>query len=100
MTFDKFLIVLFIASVITSLVTEALKTFLDSLNVKYASNVMVLIVSVIIGGFGTACYYVLTEIAWTATNVIYLFLMVGANWLCSMLGYDKVMQAITQWRKK
>ena len=100
MTFDKFLIVLFIASVVTSLVTEALKTFLDSLNVKYASNVMVLIVSVFVGGFGTACYYVLTNVEWTATNVIYLFLMVGANWLCSMLGYDKVMQAITQWRKK
>lgn len=100
MTFEKFLVLLFITSIVTSLLTEAIKIFLDSLKVKYASNIVVLVVSVFVGGFGTACYYVLCNMEWTATNTVYLVLMIGANWLCSMLGYDKVMQAITQLRKK
>lgn len=100
MTFEKFLILLAIASVVTSLLTEAVKIFLDSLKVKYASNIVVLITSVFVGGFGTVFYYLLCDLTWTATDVVYIFLMVGANWLCSMLGYDKVMQAITQLRNK
>lgn len=100
MTFEKFLVLLFIASVVTSLLTEAIKIFLDSLKVKYASNIVVLVVSVLVGGLGTACYYALCCIEWTAANSVYLVLMIIANWLCSMLGYDKVMQAITQLRKK
>lgn len=99
MTFEKFLILLFAASIVTSLLTEAIKVFLDSLSFKYSSNIVVLIISVFVGGFGMACYYLLCELSWTATNIIYIFLMVGANWLCSMLGYDKVMQAITQFKK-
>lgn len=99
MTFENFLVMLTIASVVTSLLTEGVKKFLDSLKVKYASNIVVLVTSVIVGGFGTVCYYVLCGIEWTATNVLCLFLMIVANWLCSMLGYDKVTQAITQLRK-
>lgn len=100
MTFDKFLILLAIASVVTSLLTEAIKIFLDSLKIKYASNIVVLVVSVLVGGLGTVAYYLLCDLSWTATDVIYIVLMVVANWLCSMLGYDKVMQAITQLKNK
>ena len=83
-------------SVVTSLFTEAVKKLLDSLNVTYASNVVVLIVSALVGGIGTAIFYELNCYIWTTMHIICIFLMVCANWLCSMIGYDKVIQAITQ----
>ena len=70
--------------------------FLDSLNVKYVPNIIVLCVSVVVGGMGTAVFYLWNDYAWTTLNIICLFIMICANWLCAMLGYDKVMQAITQ----
>lgn len=96
MTTELFLILLAAFSVITSLFTEGIKKFMDSLNFKYVSNIVVLCVSVIVGGVGTAVFYLWNNYAWTTLNIICLFLMICANWLCAMLGYDKVMQAITQ----
>lgn len=100
MTFDLFLILLAAMAVVTSLVTEGIKAFLNSAGFKYASNVVVLFVSVLVGGLGTCIYYVLADISFNLENVIYILLMVVANWLCSMVGYDKVVQAIAQLKKK
>ena len=96
MTFDLFMILLTILSIITSLVTEGVKHFLDTLKITYASNIVVLIVSLVVATGGTSVFYLFNDIAWTTINIICIFLMVCANWLGSMLGYDKVMQAITQ----
>ena len=96
MTFQIFISLLTIFAVVTSLFTEAVKMFLDSLKVKYASNLVVLGASAFISGVGTAIFYLFTGYEWTAINIVCIFLMVLANWLVSMLGYDKVMQAIIQ----
>lgn len=96
MTIELFLILLSILSVVTSLITEGVKKLFDSLNVKYVSNVVVLCVSIIIGGIGTTVFYLWNDFAFTTLNIICIFLMVCANWLCAMLGYDKVMQALEQ----
>lgn len=96
MTVELFLFLLTALSIITSLFTEGIKVFLDSLKFEYASNIVVLCVSVVVGGIGTAVFYMWNDIAWTSMNIICIFLMVCANWLCSMIGYDKVMQAIAQ----
>lgn len=96
MTFETFLILLTILSVITSLFTEGIKHILDSFKVEYASNIVVLAVSVIVGGVGTVLFYLFNDYAWTTLNIISIFLMIAANWLGAMLGYDKIMQAILQ----
>lgn len=96
MTVQIFMTLLAIFAVVTSLFTEAIKMFLDSLKVKYASNLVVLGASAFIGGAGTAIFYLFAGYEWTAINIVCIFLMILANWLVSMLGYDKVMQAITQ----
>lgn len=96
MTVQMFLLLLTILSIFTSLFTEGVKKLLDSVNVKYASNVLVLIVAVVVGGVGTSVFYLWNDIAWTSLNIICIFLMVCANWLGAMLGYDKVTQAISQ----
>lgn len=100
MTVELFLILLTILSVITSICTEGVKKFLDSLNFKYASNILVLAVAAVVGGVGTVVFYMWNDIAWTALNIICIFLMICANWLGAMIGYDKVMQAITQIKGK
>ena len=96
MSFEIFLFLLAAFSIITSLFVEATKKLLNSSKVNYASNILVLCISALVGGFGTAFFYVWNDIAFTSTNIICIFLMVCANWLVSMLGYDKVVQAITQ----
>lgn len=96
MTFETFLILLTILSVVTSLFTEGIKHILDSFKVEYASNIVVLFVSVIVGGVGTVLFYLFNDYAWTTLNIICIFLMVAANWLGAMVGYDKIMQAIKQ----
>ena len=96
MTFNLFITLLAVFSTFTSLLTQAVKLFLESLKVGYASNIIVLCVSVFVGGIGTACAYLFMGIPWSEINIVCIFLMVLANWLVAMIGYDKVMQAITQ----
>ena len=96
MTVTTFLILLTICATVTSLVSEGVKKFLDGMKVKYASNILVLIVALIIGCGATALYYVNYQVPFTALNSVYLALMGLANWLGAMLGYDKVKQAISQ----
>lgn len=96
MTVESFLILFTILSIATSIATEAIKKFLDSLKINYVSNVVVLVIAVVVGGIGTSLFYMWNDIAWTTLNIICIFLMVCANWFGAMLGYDKVMQAIEQ----
>lgn len=96
MTVTIFLILLTICAAITSIVTEAVKKFLDAQKITYASNVLVLIIAIIIGCGGTAVYYVNYQVPFTALNSVYLALMGVANWVGAMVGYDKVKQAISQ----
>ena len=100
MTVELFLILLTTLSVITSICTEGIKKLLDSIKIKYASNVIVLFVSVIVGGVGTSIFYIWNNFEWTTLHIICIFLMVCANWLGAMIGYDKVMQAIEQIKGK
>ncbi len=96
MTVTVFLIILTACAAVTSLLTEGIKKLLDGLGARYASNILVLIVALIVGGGTTALYYVHNGIPFTALNSVYLALMGIANWLGAMVGYDKVRQAIQQ----
>ena len=100
MTVEMFLILLTIFSALTSLVTSAVKKYLDSMDAKYASNMIVLIVAVFIGGIGTGVFYALNGHPFNTVNTLCIFLMVCANWLGAMVGYDKIRQVITQFKGK
>lgn len=96
MTVTAFLIILTACAAATSILTEGLKKFLDGLGAKYASNILVLIVALVVGCGATALYYVNFQVPFTALNSVYLALMGVANWLGATLGYDKVRQTIAQ----
>lgn len=100
MTAETFLILLTAFSTVTSLAAEAVKKLLDKMELTYASNVIVLVVSSLVGGLGTIGYYILNNTEVTAANVACVVIMMIANWIGSMVGYDKVKQALTQFKTK
>ena len=95
MTTTTFLMLLSAFSVLSGLVTEGVKKLIsDKANMSY--NIIALIVSLIIGGVGCAIYYQLNAIPFDVNNVIYMILMGLASGLCSMVGFDKIKQAVEQ----
>lgn len=96
MTVEVMLVLLTILSVVTSLVTEGIKKILNKKEKEYATNVVVWIVAAILGGGVTAVFYLTCGIPWTAVNVIYILVMIVASGLGAMIGYDKVIQTVTQ----
>lgn len=89
-SFDIFLLGLMIVSTMTGLVTEAVKKILAENNVAYRANTLAGIVSTILSACVGIGYIVFTEIGFSAQIVVCLVAMVFMSWLCSMVGYDKV----------
>lgn len=96
MTITLFMALIVVLAIAVSLLTEAVKKFFEGTKVTYSSNVVVLIVSIIVGIGGTAMAYISLGIAFTPPNIICMVLMAVAVWVGSMLGYDKVLQMIEQ----
>ena len=95
MTTTTFLMLLSSFSVLSGLVTEGIKKLIsDKANMSY--NIIALVVALVIGGVGSAVYYQLNAIPFNLNNIIYLVLMGLASGLCSMVGFDKIKQAIKQ----
>lgn len=96
MTVTIFMTLLVVFALVVSLITEAVKIFISDTKIKYSSNVVVLIVSLIVGVFGTILAYVSLGIAFTPSNIACIVLMAVAVWVGAMVGYDKVLQMIEQ----
>lgn len=96
MTITLFLALIVVFAMAVSLLTEAIKKLFEGSKVTYSSNVIVLIVSIIVGIGGTAMAYIALGIAFTPPNIIAMVLMAIAVWVGAMLGYDKVLQMIEQ----
>lgn len=96
MTITLFMTLLVIMALAVSLLTEAVKKLFEGSKFTYSSNVVVLIVSIIVGIGGTALAYVFLGIAFTPPNIVCMVLMALAVWVGAMLGYDKVLQMIEQ----
>lgn len=96
MTSTLFMALLIVMALAVSLLTEAVKKFFEGSEITYSSNMVVLIVSIIVGVGGTALAYVFLDIAFTPPNIVCMVLMAVAVWVGAMLGYDKVLQMIEQ----
>lgn len=93
---QTFLTGLLITSTLTGLATEAVKNILNEYNKQYQANTLAGIVSLLLSlGIGVG-YIVITSTTLTAQVVITLISLVFMSWLCAMVGYDKVVQTITQ----
>lgn len=93
MTITLFLTLFTLGSAVSSLLTEALKKSLT-----LSCNLIALIDALVVGIAGTSAAYVLMNVEFTLQNIICIALMTVCIWVGSMLGYDKVMQTISQIR--
>lgn len=83
---------LMVCSVLTGLIVEAIKKMGD---IK-KPNVTACIVSIIVGAIVPFGYILYNNIALDANAVMYIVSLIILSWLCAMLGYDKVIQTLTQ----
>lgn len=97
-SFEIFLFGLLITSTMTSLVTEAVKKVLTELNVNYKANTLTGIVAIILSAAICAAYVVLTGSVVTSQIAVYMVAQMFMSWLCAMIGYDKVIQTISQFK--
>jgi len=96
MTVTMFISILTAGSIVSSLLTEAIKQAYKNANKASSPNVIALINSIVVGGGGTAASYMLLEIPWTVNNIICLVGSVLAVWVICQVGYDKVKGAAIQ----
>ena len=94
MTVTMFATLLVVLALAVSLITQAVKSFLSDR--KYSANLVVLIVSIIVGAAGCILTYVFMGIPFTPPNIACIPLMAVAVWVGAMVGYDKVLQMIDQ----
>lgn len=100
MNIASFITLLTVFSTATSLCTEACKKMLDEIKVSYASNILAFIIASIVGICGTAIYYILASIDFNAINITCMILMGLVTAVAATVGYDKVMQTISQLKNK
>ncbi|WP_312373028.1 aminopeptidase [Lachnoclostridium sp.] len=98
MKFEVFLMLLLVVSVLTSLFVEGIKKLLDERGKTYYSNMLAGITSIVLSVFVGFAYVILVQVALNIQMAVYLIALILLSWLCSMVGYDKVLQAITQIR--
>lgn len=96
--FEIFLFGLLITSTLTGLVTEAVKKVLTEHNINYRANTLAGIVALILSAAIGAGYVILSGSTFTAQVIVYMVAHVFMSWLCAMVGYDKVIQTISQFK--
>jgi hypothetical protein len=97
---ENFMILLFIASVMTGLLTEAMKKTFDGTSVKVSNNMLAVIMSAVASCIVSIVYIIQNSVAMDAKVIVEIVLLFIMSWICSMIGYDKVKQSISQFTVK
>ena len=100
MTLEIFMVGLLIVSTMTSLFTEGIKKWLQERNKTYHANALAGYVAIVLSIAVGIAYIVVTAATINAQMVVFLLALVLLSWLCAMIGYDKVVQAISQFKVK
>lgn len=87
---------LLIISLLTNLTVEGVKKLLDETSVKYSSNVLAAIFSVVIAGITCAVYLIMNDIVFSLKIGVQILVLMYLGFLISTVGYDKVLQTIIQ----
>lgn len=87
---------LLIVSVVTNLTVEGIKKLLDGTSVKYSSNVLAAMTSVVIACGVCVIYIIMNDITFSLKIGVEIFVLMYLGFLTSTVGYDKVVQMIKQ----
>lgn len=85
-----------ILSTLTSLAVEGVKKVLDEKQVKYSSNLLAVIVSVIFTLIVSILYVIYNSIPFTPQIIVIIIALMIFSFLSATVGYDKVKQMIQQ----
>lgn len=96
MNLEIFLLGLLIVSTLTGLVTEGLKVLFTEWGKNYKANTLAGCVAIVLAVMVGIAYSILTGLALNLHMAVYLIALVLLSWLSAMVGYDKVIQAISQ----
>lgn len=87
---------LLIVSVVTNLTVEGIKKLLDRTKVKYSSNVLAAVLSVLIACAVSVIYLIMTDTIFTMKIGVEIVVLMYLGFLISTVGYDKVIQMLKQ----
>ena len=93
---DLFMIGLMVVSVLTGVVTEAIKKMLAGVKVNYHANIISGVVAVILSAAVGVAYVFVAGVGFTALSIVAIVSLAFMSWLSAMVGYDKVVQIIDQ----
>lgn len=97
-SFQTFLLGLMVTSTLTALVTEAVKKIMTEHKKNYYANTLAGVASLVVSGVVGVVYILLNDLGFTTQTVTYCVILVCLSWLGAMVGYDKVIQAINQFK--
>lgn len=95
---QTFLTGLMVTSTLTALATEAVKTLLTEHKKTYRANTLAGIVSLVLSTGVSAGYIIVNDLGFTNQSIVISIALVFMSWLCAMVGYDKVIQTIGQFK--
>lgn len=87
---------LMIVSVITNLTVEGIKKLFDGTKVRYSSNVLAAILSVVVACAVCVIYLIMTDTVFTTKIGVEIVVLMYLGFLVSTVGYDKVVQMVKQ----
>ena len=87
---------LFVVSVATNLTVEGVKKILNTTTVKYSSNVLAAIVSMLLACAVCIVYLVMNDIVFSMKIGVEVAILMYLSFLVSTVGYDKVIQMVKQ----
>lgn len=87
---------LLIVSLVTNLTVEGIKKLLSDTKVKYSSNVLAAISSVVIAFAVSVSYMIMNDVALSLKIGVEVVILMYLGFLTSTIGYDKVIQTIKQ----
>lgn len=95
---ETFLLGLTISSTLNGLVTQAIKSILEETNKTYYPNLISGIVSIVLSAALGGGYFFIKDLSFASKDAIYIVALTFMSWLSAMVGYDKVVQALTQFK--
>ncbi len=87
-----------ICSTLTGLLTEGIKKLCEEHNRTYHSNTLAGIAAAVISLLVGIGYVLYTGTPITAQIICSVIALILLSWLCAMVGYDKVIQTISQFK--
>lgn len=83
-----------IIAVCTSLTVEGIKKILDSVKKTYNSTILAVIVSFVLSVASSVGYIIYNGVMFTPRVGVEIVILVFLSFLCSTVGYDKVIKEI------